>query len=349
MNILKKYYLAKFREDKINFFIEPKILELLKKSSDLFFSYEKSSSTLFESSSEWSITYHDNGTLEIENQKKYKKIELENEVEDDIKYYFCENSKEIIILKEFMDDEWISRSIMRLIRNIFKLLAMERGEIFPHGGLISLNGVGIALIGDKRSGKTTTILNCLKNGADFITNDDVSFSFQNGGLVGQGWPRGIAIRGDSVKMVFNIRNLSEFYEKLSHPGNKLIQTSTFLGEEPNGLIFFQPKELADIFGVNVLPSIDLNIVVFTNFTQNKLEKPKLSILSQEEGINKLFGYLQDNPGKYNEFLLSSFKRSDVSQVFSKYHEVLKKIKMYNLTTGFYKSPDVPELLSNLRS
>ncbi|WP_207696117.1 hypothetical protein DOK67_0000682 [Enterococcus sp. DIV0212c] len=344
MSSNKKHYAVIFKNSNVNLFVSESILNKLKKMTYHFFNYFSLDNLAHNQTKSWSISYVDKM---MDNSETHQTIAMESDVEEDIKYYFSSRKKEILVFRGKMNDEWLARSIMRLIRNIFRFLAMENGEIFPHGGLVSINEKGVAFIGEKRSGKTTNILNCLKSGADFVSNDDVSIMLENEKLIAYGWPRGIGVRGDSLKMVLGLEDLSSLYETLNHPGNKIIEYSDFKGLEPNGLIFFQPEELSSTFHCKVIPSIQLDMIVFTQFTDDTLMDPVLEELAFEEGVNKLASNILINPGKHNEFLLESFDFCHQDEVYEKYIKYLKNVKMFKLKTGFTKDHKVPRLINEI--
>jgi len=341
MSEKKNYYIVEYKNNRINLNLSDKVYIKIATLTDLYFKYTRFISDIHDNDN-WSISYIEF----IHKDSEYEKVIIESDVEDDIVYYFSKRKKEILIYSHNLSDRWIAQCILRLIRNIFKLLELEKRELFAHGGLISLSGKGIAIVGGKKCGKTTTILSCIKAGADFITNDDVSFNIENNRLMAYGWPRGVAVRGDSLKMILQKDDISNYYAELNHPGNEIILNSTFNGREPNGLIFFQPQELVTLFKCNQLVKSDLHVIIFTEFFKDKDEETQLYTIDFEEGIGILGENLMSNPGKYNEFLLDAFVFKEPNELLNDYKDLFKFVSFYRLKIGFNNVSRIPDLIKS---
>ncbi len=282
----------------------------------------------------WQISFVRDLNQELE---CFEKFTMETDVTKEVSYYLSRPRKTVLAWSKGMSETWIAQTILRLVRVIFRLKAMEGGELFAHGGLITIKDRGLAIIGDKRAGKTTTILSCLKKGAAYLTNDDVSFQIHGHTIKAFGWPRSISVRGDTLKNTVETDRIHEYYRNLSHPENDVIRHSNFQGSEPNGLTFFRPRELADMFRAPIQTSCELSAILFPEFAEDRQQRPTMTRLSPVDGLSLLRKNLVRNPGKYNEFLLSSFKLEDPQGTFSQYEHLFRKIPMYSLKQGFLRT------------
>ena len=88
-------------------------------------------------------------------------------------------------------------NIMCLVRMIFKDFASQQGFHNIHAGCFSCNGKGIAIVAGRNEGKTTLLLNSMKEGIGTLcANDQFMFS-PNDGLA-FGYPSAIGIRNGSI-------------------------------------------------------------------------------------------------------------------------------------------------------
>ena len=241
---------------------------------------------------DWTILCLPNGENTLFNDLSFSKIQLNQGPEPNFLIYFCGNSK-IIGIKESYNDEWIIQSRIRLIRVLSRFQLSEKGEIFAHGGLIKSNDRGLCFIGEKKSGKTSSIISYLKNfGGYFISNDDVSISIDDlGFLKGKGWPRSVVVRQDTLT-ILNLKKVN----KLNHPLNNKIDNC------------FYPKEFATWLNTEILSETTIDYIIFPKF--EKLNYPKIEELEFEEGIIRLQQHIQKKPGKYLDYLIPWFKLGD---------------------------------------
>jgi hypothetical protein len=144
----------------------------------------------------------------------------------------------------------------RVVRTLLRLATAEADSvgIFVHAGMFSRGGHGLAILGGKRSGKTSTVLAGVASGADFVSNDDLYVHPGAGGLVGVGWPRSVSVRTDTLSAL-GLR----LPEQTAHPANSLFDTY----RDDAKLLF--PFEIADLFGSALVPSAAVVGLVFPRF------------------------------------------------------------------------------------
>ncbi|WP_162561315.1 phosphoenolpyruvate carboxykinase (ATP) [Salinispora vitiensis] len=123
----------------------------------------------------------------------WRRVVLESEYEPDRVVWVNDARRRLALVNE--DDSWAVQQLLRSVRYLLRWQAYERGDLFLHGGLVRAQGTGIAFLGHKRSGKTSSILSALLNGgADFVSNDDLVIT---DALTGHGSPRTVNVRSST--------------------------------------------------------------------------------------------------------------------------------------------------------
>lgn len=273
----------------------------------------------------WKISLKNKKEIIEDDTYIYKKIYQNNEPE--ISLYYSIQKKSIILCNE-NDIFWQIQNIIRFIRVLLRLQYMESGMKFFHGGMIDYNGDGICFIGEKKSGKTTTILNCSKEkGVSFISNDDVSFLLEQGRLFGYGWPRAINIREDTFE-VLNINKNINF----SHPISQYSKKKVYCA---------YPFELEKLVNTQLKNRSYVKYIVFLEFTNEELYT--IETLNREEGMKYLDKFSQKVPGKYIDFLWENFndKKNEM--------KIPNDIKFLKFQQNFKKIPKGKEILKCITS
>lgn len=221
-----------------------------------------------------------------------QKIILKQISEPDIQVFFDGTKKKIGILKENSYD-WQKQNLLRMIRVVLRLQCQEMATIFLHGGCISYRDIGVCFLGNKKSGKTSSLLSFLKyKKSYFISNDDVSLYKKSNDWYAEGWPRSIVIRNDTWK------KLGLHSNKLTHP----------LNVEKKGICLY-PKQISEMFGKKFLKEINIKYIVFPKFIDTN--EAEIVQLDSTEGKKRLSEQVLVNPGKYNEYLLPFFNKKNI--------------------------------------
>ncbi|SCE10668.1 hypothetical protein GA0115242_121935 [Streptomyces sp. SolWspMP-5a-2] len=147
---------------------------------------------------------------------------------------------------------------VHVVRNIRTLLRLDVARsdpsaMFLHAGMVAWHGHGIAVPGDKRSGKTSTVLAAAAAGADFVSNDDLSLHHGGDGRSGHGWPRSVSVRLDTLAPLGLTLPTAT-----SHPSNHHRTDAHLL----------MPHEIARMVGCRVTPRAPLRAVLFPSFTDD---------------------------------------------------------------------------------
>ena len=183
-----------------------------------------------------------------------------------------------IILLETSSSQWLSIFLCRMVRDVLRWELLERGVLFLHGGMVALNGIGIALIGPPRSGKTSTALALLgAAGACHVAENDLAVEFSGNMAVGMGWPRSVCIRGDTLGALDGIiPGLRQCLTTAVHPYNGK------LSADGVRLFHILPSEIAQLTKRSVLDHAKLGMLVFPKFVMEGDGSPQLERLSEAE-------------------------------------------------------------------
>ena len=144
--------------------------------------------------------------------------------------------------------------LMRTIRHfIFKMLS-KYGFVPVHASAVEVSGSGIAFVGDKRSGKTTSLLSCLRYGrASFIANDAVFIGGEKGEYILASAPTSVGLRKNTLE-AFGLGSIVGG-EGAGHPDN---QFASSLVEK----IFVSQDLLCSAFSSGFKTSASLKAMVF---------------------------------------------------------------------------------------
>lgn len=111
------------------------------------------------------------------------------------------NKKNKIISLKFLEnsndsyEEEKKYYIYRFIRKLFLILELSKGKKILHSGCVEYGGNGIAIMGNKFAGKTTTIINLIKDeNFSYVSNDKVVLEISEGSLYATGIPIAMGIR-----------------------------------------------------------------------------------------------------------------------------------------------------------
>jgi hypothetical protein len=150
---------------------------------------------------------------------------------------------------------WRKLWTLRLVRDILRWQLFQQGAIFIHASVVAHHSTGIALVGRKRSGKSTLFLQLLRNGDyGFVTEDDLTVVCKpDGALVALGWPGCLRIRRSMLKYFPELAEGSNFM----HPANELEKN----GDPEVALLRVFPEEIAARFNSFIMPEISLKMIV----------------------------------------------------------------------------------------
>ncbi|MFE3022234.1 hypothetical protein [Streptomyces sp. NPDC059256] len=171
-------------------------------------------------------------------------------------------------------EAWVTQSLLRATRAIHRSAASRRGVLFVHAGLVELNGLGVALVGGSRAGKTSFVMASVLNGSGvMVCNDDVSLTVDSTGgtVTGTGWPRSISVRLDTLDLLFGEDRARAVLASLSHPANETLPSLRASGIEQHGTALIYPWEYADLLETKIGRSLTVDAIVHLSLADDPTE------------------------------------------------------------------------------
>jgi hypothetical protein len=216
--------------------------------------------------------------------------------------------------------DWLTTQVLRSVRNLLRWQAYRRGELFVHGGMVVADGLGIAFLGRKRAGKTSSIVSALLAGAGFVSNDDLVIGTAPGRpdeLTGLGYPRTINVRSDTL-LALSTREprLADLFRSAGHPANghpgkHKTGTETRLpdGSAAPISVWVRCAELAAATGAAVLPAHRVDAVVFPRFLPAGAP-PEVAELDPAAARAELAEHIETMAVRFDPFLAEWFAGRD---------------------------------------
>jgi hypothetical protein len=271
--------------------------------------------------------------------ENWQQVVLRSEYEPDRVLWIDDERHEVALRTE--DEDWTLQQLLRSVRHLLRWQAYERGDLFLHGGLVRAAGTGVAFLGHKRSGKTSSILSALLHtGADFVSNDDLVITDEGTAalLTGYGSPRTVNVRTDALlALARSAPALRDLLSGSSHPTNSFpgrhatadrIRTDT--GTELPGSVWVRCRELADATGRLLLPSSTVDAVVLPRFLSG-IDEPMISRLTADEAHEALSRHVEESATKYDPFLAAWYPRTDTARRSRLLRRLADRTPCYRLT------------------
>ncbi|MFJ8823113.1 hypothetical protein ACIREE_15150 [Streptomyces sp. NPDC102467] len=229
--------------------------------------------------------------------------------------------------------EFATHLAARYARILLRLQRATRAqELFLHAGMAaSAPGAGeadrgIAVIGPKRAGKTSTVMAAMRAGAAFVGNDDLSVTRSPDGWTGHGWPRSVSVRSDT----FTALGISP-PERSAHPGRPPRPQEPAAGAAP---VMLLPSELASLLGApGVRPSAPLTALVFPRFAPDAGDTA-LRELTPDETAQRLRREQPVHVVKQADFLLPHFPRPSPAETEEVWRALVTDVPGFELAQSF---------------
>jgi hypothetical protein len=203
-------------------------------------------------------------------------------------------------------------------------------------------GGGVAFLGDKRSGKTTSVLSALLSGLSYVSNDDLSISRDgDGSYTGHGWPRSVPVRKDTfaaLRLPLADR-LVESGLRLGHPSNATLDDLLDDDERRVGLVTFYPDELCSLFATTAMAAAPVRVVVFPRFAADRRAVPRLTRMPVGQAARAIERNLLTNPVKLSGFLLPHFRLPTAAELADAAEGMARDLPCYELEQGFDRARD----------
>ena len=184
-------------------------------------------------------------------------------------------------------------TVKRSLRNLMKLLFMEKGWIPFHSAACVWNDTGICILGSKFAGKTSTLVNLLaRPGAKLVTNDNLFLRDAGTRLEGCGFPNKAGVRIGALAaypelMEWVGTTTDSFYRQIDIRTVRDILATTpadQLGRRSERISLLS-TELAEQFSVPIEHVAEIRLFLVVHFDPS-LERSRLVPLTDRQQIRE---------------------------------------------------------------
>ena len=236
------------------------------------------------------------------------------------------------------------KTVKRSLRNVMKLLLMEKGWLPFHSAACVWNDTGICILGGKFAGKTSTLVNLLaRPGARFVSNDTLFLRDGGAFLEGCGFPNKAGLR---IGALAAYPRLVEWIEKTTDSFYPQIDAETFrdivattpadqLGGRSEKIVLLS-TELAEQFDIPIEHVAPIELFLVVQFDPS-LEQSRLAPVTDPQQISE---YLAAN------FRSLSKEKQDFLQGFFDFDDATLRAAFDALLEKFASRVTVSELYQN---
>lgn len=247
---------------------------------------------------------------------------------------WVDHERRRLVLDSDTAPEFAAHLAARYVRILLRLQrATQAGELFLHAGMVACARAdrGIAVIGPKRAGKTSTVMAAMLAGAALVGNDDLSVARSAEGWTGYGWPRSVSVRPDTFTALGIPSPETAAPDRPAHPARAAMPQAP---TSQAAAVMLLPSELTALLGAPAIRrSAPLTALVFPRFTAD-VRDTGLHELPAEETAARLRRDLPAQPVKQADFLLPYFPRPPVSDTEEAYEALAADVPGFELIQCF---------------
>jgi hypothetical protein len=223
------------------------------------------------------------------------------------------------------------KTVKRSLRNMMKLLFMEKGWLPFHSAACIWNDTGICLLGGKFAGKTSTLVNLLaRPGARLVTNDNLFLRDGGTFLEGCGFPNKAGLRIGALaaypRLVDWIATTTEsFYPQIDAETFRDIVATTpvdELGSRSEKIVLLS-TELAEGFDVPIEHVAAIEVFLVVQFDPT-LERSRLVPVTDPQQISQYLAASLRSLGAEKQDFLQDFFDFDRNSVQAAFDALLEK-------------------------
>ena len=205
------------------------------------------------------------------------------------------------------------KTVKRSLRNLMKLLLMEKGWLPFHSAACVWNGIGICILGGKFAGKTSTLVNLLaRPGAKFVSNDTLFLRDGGASLTGCGFPNKAGLRIGALlaypKLVNWIESTTDsFYPQIdAETFHDIVATTPAdeLGGRSEKIVLLS-TEIAEQFNIPIEHVTSIDLVLIVRFDPS-LEESRLVPVTDPQQIREVLGATFRSLDKEKQDFLQGF-------------------------------------------
>lgn len=204
------------------------------------------------------------------------------------KYCYIKKQNNLLNICMEQYDKEDENFVKRMFTTTLIKILQQSGYVIVHGSCVVKDNSAIIISGDKRAGKTTTLLNLVNRGYDYLANDRLALKQTDDCVIVIGIPFSMGIMLEDAKRLFNIDNLST---GLDNKEKK---------------VYLENNQISSFLNVRVKSSAMVKSFILLSYDQsvNSLETKKIDSLIDRLG-NNIMTYNSIPNGKF--FLNDMFK------------------------------------------
>ena len=223
------------------------------------------------------------------------------------------------------------KTVKRSLRNLMKLLFLEKGWLPFHSAACIWNDTGICILGGKYAGKTSTLVNLLaRPGARLVTNDTLFLRDGGAVLEGCGFPNKAGLRIGALAAYPRLvdwieRTTDSFYPQIDAETFRDVVATTpvdELGSRSEKIVLLS-TELAEQFDVPIEHVAAIELFLVVQFDPS-LEQSRLTPVTDPEQISRYLAANFRSLSKEKQDFLQDFFDFDATTVQSAFDALLEK-------------------------
>lgn len=223
------------------------------------------------------------------------------------------------------------KTVKRSLRNMMKLLLIEKGWLPFHSAACIWNGTGICILGNKFAGKTSTLVNLLAQpGARFVSNDNLFVRDGGTHLEGCGFPNNAGLR---IGTLAAHSGLADRVARATDSFHPRIDAATFrdilatrpvdeLRSSPEKIVLLS-TELAECLGVPIEHVTAIELFLVVQFDP-ELEESRLAPVTDPQQLREYLAANFRSLSKEKLDFLQSFFDFDDNTLSAAFDVLLEK-------------------------
>ncbi|MEO0127411.1 MAG: hypothetical protein ABIL44_06655 [candidate division WOR-3 bacterium] len=260
-------------------------------------------------------------------------------------YWFINMEKRIIIIFLSKCSDIEKYAVMRTVRALVKLLLINQGMLLFHAACAVKKGYSICFIGEKHSGKTTTLINALVNcNCSYLSNDEVIIGYYGDRIYSYGLPISIGLRFGTIRQFHFLSYLCS-KEQTAYNGIPCKSNKVFYDDDTR--IYVTPQNLVSVLRSSITTVAKVGYFVVPILI-NGIDEAKLIPLSQNETANYLLKHWLSVPFPEQPFL-NIYTCSNNREVRKTINQIAIEIPAYKLIQSERSNTKAALLLNKLFS
>jgi hypothetical protein len=241
------------------------------------------------------------------------------------------------------------KTVKRSLRNLMKLLLMEKGWLPLHSAACMWNDTGICILGGKFAGKTSTLVNLLaRPGARFVSNDNLFLRDGGTCIEGCGFPNKAGLR---IGTLAAYPELLDWLEKTADPFHPHIDAESFrnmiattpaheLQNVPEKIVLLS-TELAEHLNVPIEHVTPIELFLVVRFDPS-LEHSRLAPITDPQQIREYLTATFRSLHKEKQDFLQSFFDFDDDTLQASFDALLEKFTSRVAVQELYQNANTNE-------